>query len=100
MNIRNVIIFILCLIFLCIGYAIAHFDFNKTANEFCKDRETIKSSRELEDTQQTHYIYEVKKGDTLASISMKFNSTVEAIMGANAFTSQSVTEGTAILIPR
>jgi len=110
-NTQKITVVLLCILFLVIGYVIADFNFNKYADEFCQVRKEKKESDEYmrsafmgipkkdNSLHATSTMYEVKKGDSLETISVIFGISKESIIVANNLKSEKVSIGELIIIP-
>ena len=71
----------------------------KELNNLTSDTLSVGMTLQVPSTPPTYQTYTIKKGDSLYSISKKYNTTVDAIKKINNLTSNNLTIGTTIQIP-
>ncbi len=71
----------------------------KELNNLTSDNLSVGMTLQVPSTQPTYQTYTIKKGDSLYSISKKYNTTVDAIKKINNLPSNILTIGTTIQIP-
>jgi LysM repeat protein len=110
MNTLKLKVVLLCFIFFVVGYTVANF--NTLKAKFCEIKEISSvqnNDSKPSDVEQVTYgtlrtsdenisIYEVKKGDTLDSVSRLFNVSKKAIMVQNKMKTEEISEGDMIII--